>query len=385
MMNLRKALPLMLLLLLAVAIAGADDLAPAPEGSFTVVVIPDTQAYRGRGTKSQPDSQEPVTNPLFAAATPWILEHLESQRVVFVTHSGDIVDKNVHDQWQIARQCMDRLHGVVPYGISVGNHDMTSKGDSSLFQEYFGAERFQEFDWYGGCYPGNPEVGPTVSGNNANSYQLVSAEGMDLIFLHLECNAPDDVLEWASQVLEEHRDRQAIVTCHMYLGPLEPPQTAEGWFNDPKGRMLWKKIHGERGNTGQELWDEFFSRHENIVMVLAGDQSRTQAMRMHSEGVHGNMVHQLMFDNGGGRNIRLLRFMPQENRIEAITWDIQEAKLVEGTSRVPERDQWQFIMKHDFGLSGESNSDQRHLRPHPALKWFGRPMFGLGTALAGAA
>ncbi len=363
-----------LALLMAIAPVTGAELAPAPEGSFTVTVMPDTQYYRGQGTKSQPDSQDDVTNPNFDALTSWVVENRKAQRMVFVTHVGDIVDKNNHDQWQIARQCMDRLHGVIPYGISVGNHDMTGEGDSSLFQEYFGAERFEQFEWYGGAYPGSPELGPAHSGNNADSYQLISALGVDLLLLHLECNAPDDVLEWAAGVLREHSDRRAIVVTHMGLGPLQVPSTAKGWYDDPKGRMLWNKIHKERGNTPQQLWEEFTSRHPNIMLVLHGDQSRTQAIRLSSEGEHGNTVHEIMFDCGGGRNVRLLRFTPAQDRVEAITWDIQDACLVEGTSHVEDRDQWQFTLDCDLG-GADVGARLPTPRRHPALRWVGRPMF----------
>ncbi len=347
-MNRHHILPVLLAIFLLFAPMAVAELAPAPEGSFTIAVIPDTQHYRGRATKSQPDSEDPVTNPNFQALTPWIVENLESQRIVFVTHVGDIVDINNHDQWTIARECMDHLHGVVPYGISVGNHDMVRSGDSSLFQEYFGAERYAEFDWYGGYYAGNPELGPAVSGNNANSYQLISAEGVDLLLMHLECNAPDDVLEWAAGVLEAHPDRRAFITTHMYLGPLERPDTAEGWFDDPRGRMVWHKCHGARGNTPQQMWEKLFSRHPNIMTVQAGDQSRTQSIRYEAEGEHGNIVHEMMFDYGGGRHIRLLRFHPAENRIEAITWDTREEELTAPTSRVEDPDQWQFTLEYDL-------------------------------------
>ena len=46
---------------------------------------------------------------------------------------------------------MDRLHGsgALPYGISVGNHDMTPDGDSANFQATFPAERFSGCPWQG--------------------------------------------------------------------------------------------------------------------------------------------------------------------------------------------------------------------------------------------
>jgi len=363
-----------LLLIMVLPVAGAE-LPPAPRGTFTVVVIPDTQSYRGRGTKSQPDSTDDVTNPNFETLTAWITDHLEAQRIVFVTHVGDIVDRNVPDQWQVAQSCMDRLHGLVPYGISVGNHDMTHDGDSSLFQEYFGARRFEGFDWYGGCYPGSQDAGTAISGNNADSYQLISAQGIDLLVLHLECNAPDDVLAWAAKVLERYPDRRAIITTHMGLGPLHSPTSSEGWFDDPKGRMLWHKVHGERGNTPQQVWEKLTSRYPNIMLVLHGDQSRTQSMRLDSVAQHGNTVHEIMFDCGGGQNVRLLRFTPARNRIDVITYDVRNKQLVDRTSVVENRDQWQFTLHCELGGEAPSTSGPITPRSDPALRWVGRPMF----------
>ena len=232
-----------LITILALLIFGdksrADELPAAPEGTFSIVVIPDTQHYRGRGTKSQPNSQNPLTNPTFDAWTDWVAENLKQQRIVLVSHVGDIVDKNNREQWTVARRCMDKLHGKVPYGISVGNHDMSSDGNSLLFQEAFPRSRFEGFDWYGGCFA-SPSGKPAVSGNNANSVQLFEAEGMKFVALHLECNAPDDVLAWADLVLKKLSNRRALITTHMGLGPLETPKTPRDFFDAPKGRMKWK-------------------------------------------------------------------------------------------------------------------------------------------------
>jgi hypothetical protein len=307
---------------------------PAPEGSFSIVVIPDTQRYLGRGTKIEPESENPVSNQVFENHTRWIVDNIERQRIVFVSHVGDIVDKNNHDQWRIARKCMDRLHGKIPYGISVGNHDMTGQGNSSLFQEYFGAERYSQFDWYGGTFAGDPDRQHT-SNNNANSDQLISAEGLDFVILHLECNAPDNVLEWADSVLERHADRRAIVTTHMDLGPIEKPKVADGYRTDPKGRMRWVKIHGPRGNSPAEMWEKCFRKHANLFLICSGDQSRTTALTLTSKGDHGNTVHALLSDYTSNGPLRIYRFLPEENRIQVITFDTTRRELVTAHPNVP--------------------------------------------------
>jgi len=323
----------------------ADELPIAPEKTFSIVVIPDTQQYMGRGTKGQPDSKDPLTNQVFATWTDWVSSNLDRQRIVFVSHVGDIVDKNNSEQWAVARACMDKFHGRVPYGISVGNHDMAGgSGDSSLFQEVFPKSRFKSFDWYAGCFE-NPLGKPTVSGNNANSVQLFETEGMKFVVLHLECNAPDDVLAWADSILEKYSDRRAIVTSHMGLGPREKPKGPRDYFDSPKGRMTWKKCHGSRGNTPQQMWDKCFSKHKNLFMICSGDQSRTQALRYKSLGSQGNTVHELLSDYGAN-GLRVMRFIPAENKIEVRTWDPIRGQPCEKTKIVPSREQHQFTLEY---------------------------------------
>lgn len=324
----------------------AAQLPPAPADTFSIAVIPDTQHYRGKKSKAQPDSTEPVTNPVFKAYAGWIAGNLEKQRIVFVTHVGDIVDINNREQWTVARRNMDFLHGHVPYGISVGNHDMTRVGDSSLFQEFFPAKRFEKLDWYGGHFR-KASGRPAVSGNNADSYQFFSAGGLDFVFLHLECNAPDNVLAWADSVLKKHSKRRAIITTHMGLGPREKPKAARDYYDAPKGRMRWKKCHGERGNTPQQMWDKCFRKHINLFMICCGDQSRTQALHQSVRGVHGNVVHEVLSDYGVN-GMRIMRFIPRKNRIEVRTWNPVKNKLCLKTSIVGKAERHQFELKYEM-------------------------------------
>jgi len=197
-------LPSAILLMSAVATCADEtstskDIPAAPPGTFAIVVLPDSQDYlTGRNENRR----------LFHAEIQWIIDHRDAQRIVFVSHVGDVVQHDAKMQWNVAAQEMGLLHGRVPYAISVGNHDMQCpSGDSSLFQATFPASKFADFPWYGGPFK-----------NNANSYQLFSAEGCDFIILHLECNAPDPVLKWANKSLADHRDRRAIDPTHVYLG-----------------------------------------------------------------------------------------------------------------------------------------------------------------------
>ncbi len=340
----------------------AGPMTAAEDGSFSIVVIPDTQEYLHSKAEPETQGKPELINPVFDAHTRWIVENLDRQRIVFVSHSGDIVDENIPQQWDVARRCMDRLHGRVPYGISLGNHDMKeATGDSSLFQQYFSQSRFENFAWYGGSFKGK-EANRSRSRNNANSFQLFSAEGLDFIILHLECNAPDDVLAWADSVLQSHANRRAIVTTHRYLGPRERPNTAQGYYDDPKGCMVWKVCHGENGNSSRQMWEKCFRKHKNLFMIFCGDQSRTQAMRLTEHGTHGNPVHAVLSDYGRERQrgLRIYNFRPRENLILVKTYNPILDKLCEATDIVPDRNQHQFSLFYDMSPEDANGSDNNH-------------------------
>lgn len=332
-----------LLPLLALALrGGAAPLEPAPEGSFTIVVIPDTQDYHGEGTGRPKDSTDPVTNPVFANHVRWITDHLVDQRIVFVSHVGDIVDRNKPEQWAVAREMMDQLHGRVPYGISLGNHDFQgSTGNSTLFQRTFGAERFRDFDWYGGSFEPASDAEKWY-GNNANSYQLFEAGGEKFVFLHLECNAPDPIVAWADSILTRYADRRALLTTHMDTGPAAKPVEPEDFYKLPKGRMTWTKCHGAAGNSGVQLWDKLYRKHANLAFIFSGDQRRTTAFRLESIADDGHSIWSMCSDYTSSGPLRLYRFLPNEQRVQVITWDTTLDEVVTSTKFVPEADQHAF-------------------------------------------
>lgn len=335
------------LIVAAILPSRAAELPPLPAGAFTVVVIPDSQGYLGLGTKIEPQSTDRVTNPWLEKHVKFIREHRDDQNIVFVTHVGDIVEKNREAEWTIAKQHLEQLRGVVPFSLTVGNHDMSSKGDAHLFQQTFPASSFKAYPWYLGSYR-HDRADQNVSANNVNSAQLFSSGGLDFIHLSLECNAPDDVLAWADQLLTQHAKRRAIVTTHMDLGVIDKPKTTEGYHADPQGRMRWIKIHGDLGNSGEQLWNKLFRKHANLAFILCGDQSRVTALHRSDTGDHGNTVHAVLCDYMSKGGLRLMRFRPAENRVDFITWDTTKNELIETMLHKKEREYHQFSLPYEM-------------------------------------
>lgn len=304
---------------------------PLPEGAFSFAVLPDTQAYVTSKTQDT-----------FGAEIDWVLDNRQTQRIQFVSHVGDIINKYGNpEEWAIAKSHMMKLHGKIPFAISVGNHDMTHSGESANFQTTFPASLFEDFDWYAGQIK-----------NNANSYQLFDVGGYQFLWIHIECNAPDDVLNWANDIFREYPGRRALVTTHMYLGPENRPKTGQGYVDDPTARMKWHKTHGKSGNTPQQMWDKCYSLHKNLFLICCGDQSRTQAMHQSPQGVHGNTVHECLSDYRGG-NLRLMRFIPARNQIQVITYSPSERKLCTGSKYAPDENDHQFTLTYDLSQPTE--------------------------------
>ena len=334
--------------LCAITLAGtrcaAEDLPPIPEGAFTYVVIPDTQLYHGEGThvkKGKPEPTGPTTNPAFESRVNWIVDHLKSERIFFVSHVGDIVDFKSPQQWTLASNIMSRLDGKVPYGISPGNHDI-ARDDTRQFNQYFPRSRYEGNSWYAGGFDGclDEKGKRTVCAGNSDSCQLVEAGGVKFVFFHLECNAPEPVLKWVDQMLEKYADRKAIICTHMCVGYKtkaisdkhgkfgENPRP-DDWF----GVMDWHKCHGKNGLSGEQMWDLCFSRHKNIILVVSGDQSGAISARETRKGVHGNTVHLTLQDyprrNDDDDWLRLYRFRKVMSAIDVWTYSPRQKTVAE--------------------------------------------------------
>ena len=48
------------------------------------------------------------------------------------------------------------------------------------------------------------------------------------------------------------------------------------------------------GNDGEQMWQEFIRKHENIFLVVSGHIGGDGLGRLTSKGEHGNPVHQLL-------------------------------------------------------------------------------------------
>jgi hypothetical protein len=272
--------------------------APPPTSQdFTIVVLPDIQGY----TQAFPS----VLN----AQTQWIVHNKNTLNIQYVIQNGDLVEtKSNATEWTRASDGLGILDGVVPYGITVGNHDLDddqSTGAGSTFRQYFPISRFSAQPGFGGYY--------SASNITRNSwYHTFSAGGLDFLVLNLEWEAPDDVLSWAAGVLRNNPNHRVISATHHYLNP-NPPHRDTSW--------PWPR-YGP--NLGEDIWREFVKLHPNIFMVhsahIFGEDRQT------SMNNAGKPVYEIVTNyhprlpNGGDGWLRYYTFKPSLNEIHAFTY-----------------------------------------------------------------
>ena len=250
-------------------------------GVFRVVVMPDIQYV----SLSYPD--------VLVAMNQWVVDHRDDQHIAFLIQEGDLVHNNTEAEWRNAREGFDILGDLVPYALTVGNHDMDAMGDTTLFNSHFHVSGFQDQDWFGGVYE---------DGKLDNAWYTFEAGGTSWIVLSLQWDTPEGAYPWANDVLEAHADHRALVVTHAYLG-----------------------VDGERTRPGQMLYQRVIKHHDNISMVFNGHYLPGGGTRLKSTRPSGTSVWQLFFNFqdqafGGRGMIRILTFDPAAGTVAVDTY-----------------------------------------------------------------
>ena len=229
-----------------------DDKEPITDYAYAFGVIGDIQTLTYGHTEE------------LACLYDWIVENKEEKKIEFVFGMGDITQNDIDSEWEIAREQMDKLDGVVPYALIRGNHD--------------GIENYNK-------YISNTEFSKTLEGvftegEVTNAWKTFSVGDTDFLVLMLDYMPTNAALEWAAEVIETHPNHKVIVTTHSYLS---------------KTGKTVDAVLGSR-NDGSKMWNKLISQHENIFLVLSGHIPSEFVVATQTKGIHGNTVTQLLVD-----------------------------------------------------------------------------------------
>ncbi|NLE39371.1 MAG: hypothetical protein GX621_15225 [Pirellulaceae bacterium] len=311
-------LPLLAVVLLgflagSIPSALAVDANPISPGSWTMILLPDTQNY----CDTDPEAL------IFNSQTEWIRDHVASHNIQMVLHQGDVTNNNYAAQFARAKVALGILETAgVPYSVGPGNHDYALSTRTSLFNDpaYFGP---------GSAYANQAHFAPGnggffEAGKTDNSYLTFNAGGEDWLVFSAEFGPRDEVVAWMDGIAAAHPNHNKILNLHAYMYSDSTRYdwatygTAQTW--NPHSYSLGGTI-----NDGQELWDKLVKKHDNWKFTFNGHVLNDGTGWLASEGDHGNVVHQILANyqmraNGGDGYLRILEFMADGDTVKVSSY-----------------------------------------------------------------
>lgn len=296
------------------ALASSAAKATQQPRPFTVAVLPDTQHY---------SEKYPAT---YRAQTRSIVQRSGRLNIRFVAHVGDLVqDWENEAQWKVASSAQRAFDTAgIPYAVLPGNHDLQGDYRSTNFDQYFPPRRFRGEEWYGGY------LGDSISGraqhvgadqvadrgrdrHNKDSYQIIHASGVRLLFLNLEVDVPGYALRWAQRVIDKqvkaYPRTEIVLVTHAFL-------------NENRSRPK-KPYKRPDGTSAARVWSTLIRPNCNIHLVLSGhyhDEARRTDRNACGQPVHQLLADYQSEDRGGNGWLRYLRFRPAKDRIDVLTY-----------------------------------------------------------------
>lgn len=282
---------------------------PGPASAFAV--LPDSQFY----ACAYPE--------ILRGQTEWLIAQRAALDLGAVIHTGDIVDMNQAEQWQVASDALHLLDGTLPYLLTAGNHDLDVNRNTML-NGHFSAPDLAA----GPC----TELGWMAPNHLENSYLITELRGQPFIFIGLEFGPRDRVLAWAQQLLTQYAHLPAILFTHAYLfdkaarydraiTPLQP-------FHPDHYQVTPKQGIAD----GQDIWETLIEPHENVQVVMSGHVIPDGAAHRSVRRTSGSVVHEILANyqtcatcpceqvEGGGGYLRILTLSENLERLSITTY-----------------------------------------------------------------
>lgn len=286
----------------------ADDLPNSIEQSFenpddfdfSIAHVTDTQ-YLAEGAAEDAYSaeQQAVWADAYTDTMEWIVNNAEEHKIDYVAHTGDIME-NWHtsterddeeayreiatEEFEFVSEAQKILDDAqIVNGVLPGNHDNRSGSDvgvDSLYNEYFHPDRYDALEQTQGWQDAQASFTPWREGDNENHYDLFTAGGLDFIAVYLGFDVTEEELAWASDVLEQYPDRNAMVMSHAHRAPSTNPDGRGAGFS----------------HDGAPVDQSVLQQHDNVFLVLSGHEHGVDIEVRKDVGMENNNIVELLAD-----------------------------------------------------------------------------------------
>jgi predicted MPP superfamily phosphohydrolase len=301
------------------------------EGDYTIAVIPDTQ-YMAR---LHPQAMKDYMS--------WMKDHADDMNIKLAISVGDIVDTaSSTTEWAAAAEAYAELDGVVPYVLLPGNHDVILNNaqltrNYTNYNTYFPYSKYSQEPTFGGAF---------AEGKMENTYSFFDIGGVEYMVLAIEFAPNDAVLAWANEVVAANPDKKVIMATHTYV--------YHNGEHIGTGHHHYPSSYISDANNGDDMWNEFVSKHDNIVLVLSGHIGHPDLVVRTDLGEHRNIVQQVLADaqymepRDVGM-IMLMTFKEGSNDVNVNWYSVKNDQLFRAKN--------QFSMELNLYADGEPNPE----------------------------
>ncbi|MDO8208835.1 LamG-like jellyroll fold domain-containing protein [Conexibacter sp. CPCC 206217] len=282
----------------------ADDLnAPVRDAfedpddyDFSIAHFSDPQFVPRGVVQSENAAVQDAWRNAYTSVTDWIGENARERKIAFAFNTGDIIndwaagatnETLARKEFTFASEAQKRLDDAgVPNNVLPGNHDNRAgkdNGAGSVYNDFFGPDRYEALSELPSWKQENASYDPWREGENDNSYVLFTTGGLDFVAVMLGYDVTQEEADWASGVLDQYADRNAIVLTHSYNGPST-------------------RIDGRRGNfshDGSRVYNRVVSPHRNVFLVLSGHEHGVSINVRKNAGTPRHDVVELLADYQG--------------------------------------------------------------------------------------
>jgi len=255
---------------------------PANDASpFKMIVLTDIQKYYAKA------------NFMLPVVFDWIVaQAVADPSIKYVLSEGDITDHNYDYEWWYGTNQFYRLDGLVPWTIISGNHDKVG-GLALKMNHYFPPAHFSAGTF--AAYT-DPTYGPDMGAN----YSTMSAGSLNWLLLNAGDLSHSGQRLFLQAACDTYPNHKAILTTHGLLwdtGILYPDE--KNIFTDvvEGGENVFLAMCGHR--YGEKQLTRKWGSERTVDMLMANFQNGT---------------------NGGDGYLRILEFIPNDNRIDFKTY-----------------------------------------------------------------
>jgi hypothetical protein len=276
-----------------------EEPTPFVKGSWTVVVLPDTQNYL--------DGRKPHVAALNRMMD-WVVESKDDRNIKMVVHVGDMTNNDNDAQWKLIRAAYRKLDHKLPYVVCEGNHD---RKHGNLMNDYF---RLEDNPLNEKMFGGSRE-----EGRLENSCYVTEINKMKYLFVAIGENPAHRAMNtaWASEVIGRHPDHRVFITHHVFLTEESRLLSKDGRPALPRSFSTLVKPHRNVefltcGHEGPRIMKDGkpskLKRGKHTELATAHRSDEKPGLRFHS------VLMNAQFARGGGQGWMLLMEFSADNK-----------------------------------------------------------------------